>query len=164
MTAMSSTIESLYSDRVKALAADIPRTERLAAPDASVTMTSPLCGSRITVDLVLDDGRVADFGQTVRACTLGQASASIMGRHVVGRSADEVRTVAKALRAMLKEGAPPPEGEWADLSVLAPAQRFKSRHGSIMLAFDAVVAALDDIQGLRPEDAPAKGLPDTMRV
>ena len=114
----------------------------LAEPDATVTMTSPLCGSRITVDLDLEDGRIAGFGQTVRACTLGQASASIMGRHVVGRPADEVRAVAKGLRAMLKEGAPPPGGEWADLAVLAPAQRFKSRHGSIMLAFDAVVAAV----------------------
>ncbi|MGE0723485.1 MAG: iron-sulfur cluster assembly scaffold protein [Alphaproteobacteria bacterium] len=159
-----STLESLYSDRVKALAADIPRTERLAQPDATVTMTSPLCGSRITVDIDLEDGRIAGFGQTVRACTLGQASASIMGRHVVGRLAEEVRAVAKGLRAMLKEGAPPPGGEWADLAVLAPAQRFKSRHGSIMLAFDAVVAALDDIQGRPSEDAPAKGLPDTMRV
>jgi NifU-like protein involved in Fe-S cluster formation len=157
-------VESLYSDRVKALAAEIPRTERLAAPDATVTMSSPLCGSRVTVDLALDGDRIADFGQTVRACTLGQASASIMARHVVGRPADEMRAVAKMLKAMLKEGAAPPEGEWSDLAVLAPAQRFKSRHGSILLAFDAVVAALDDIQGHRPDGAPAKGLPDTMRV
>ncbi|MCC7274372.1 MAG: iron-sulfur cluster assembly scaffold protein [Alphaproteobacteria bacterium] len=160
----ASSVEALYSDRVKALAADIPRAERLARPDATVTMTSPLCGSRITVDVTLAGDQVSDFGQTVRACTLGQASASIMGRHVVGRPADEVRAVAKGLRAMLKEGAPPPAGEWADLAVLAPAQRFKSRHGSILLAFDAVVAALDDIQGRRPDEAPAKGLPDTMRV
>lgn len=157
-------VEALYSDRVKALAGDIPRTTRLAAPDATVTMTSPLCGSRVTVDVRLEGDRVADFGQTVRACTLGQASASIMGRHVVGRPAAEIRAVAKTLKAMLKEGAPPPEGEWSELAVLAPAQRFKSRHGSILLAFDAVVAALDDIQGHRPDAAPAKGLPDTMRV
>lgn len=160
----ASGVESLYSDRVKALAADIPRTGRLAAPDATVTMTSPLCGSRVTVDLALDGDRVSDFGQTVRACTLGQASASLMARHVVGQSAGELRAVAKTLRAMLKEGASPPGGEWAELAVLAPAQRFKSRHGSILLAFDAVVAALDDIQGHRPEELPAKGLPDTMRV
>ncbi|MGE0717749.1 MAG: iron-sulfur cluster assembly scaffold protein [Alphaproteobacteria bacterium] len=162
MTAPS--VEALYSDRVKALAADIPLSRRLEAPDATVTMTSPLCGSRITVDLRLADGAIADYGQAVRACTLGQASASIMARHVVGRPADELRAVAKGLRAMLKEGAPPPGGEWSDLAVLAPAQRFKSRHGSIMLAFDAVVAALDDLEGQRPADAPAKGLPDTMRV
>ncbi len=160
----ASGVESLYSDRVKALAADIPRTRRLDAPDATVTMTSPLCGSRVAVDLAMDGDRIVDFGQTVRACTLGQASASLMARHVVGQTAGELRAVAKTLRAMLKEGATPPEGEWAELAVLAPAQRFKSRHGSILLAFDAVVAALDDIQGHRPEDAPAKGLPDTMRV
>jgi len=157
-------VEALYSDRVKALAADIPRTARLAAPAATVTMTSPLCGSRVTVDVTLEGDRIGDFGQTVRACTLGQASASILARHVVGRPAEELRAVAKTLKAMLKEGAPPPAGEWSDLAVLAPAQRFKSRHGSILLAFDAVVAALDDIQGHRPDETPAKGLPDTMRV
>jgi len=157
-------VNALYTDQVLALARDIPLTERLADPDASVTLTSPLCGSRITVDLTLADGRVTAFGQTVRACTLGQASASLLARHVVGRSSGELRRVARAVRAMLKEGAPPPGGDWSELAVLAPAERFKSRHGSILLAFDAVVAALDDAEGTPPAQLAPKGLPDTMRI
>ncbi len=139
------TLKDLYSKRVMELASDIPRQERLDQPDATVFHDSPICGSRITVDLVLDDGRIADYGQTVRACTLGQASSSIMARHVVGRSAAELRETAKALRAMLKEGAAPPGGEWEELKILEPAREYKARHGSILLPFEAVVMALDEI-------------------
>ena len=139
-------LKDLYSKRVMELASDIPRQERLSAPQATVFHDSPICGSRITVDLVVEGGRVADYGQTVRACTLGQASSSIMARHVVGRSTDELRAMAKALRAMLKEGAAPPSGEWDDLKILEPARDYKARHGSILLPFEAVVMALDEIE------------------
>lgn len=139
-------LKDLYSRRVMELASDIPRQERLSEPDATVFHDSPICGSRITVDLVLDDGKVADYGQIVRACTLGQASSSIMARHVVGRSSEELREAARALRAMLKEGAAPPSGEWNDLKILEPAREYKARHGSILLPFEAVVMALDEIE------------------
>ncbi len=139
-------LKDLYSQRVMELASDIPRQDRLAEPDATVFHDSPICGSRITVDLVLDDGKVANYGQTVRACTLGQASSSIMARHVVGRSTKELREAARALRAMLKEGAAPPSGEWDELKILEPAREYKARHGSILLPFEAVVMALDEIE------------------
>jgi NifU-like protein involved in Fe-S cluster formation len=138
-------LKELYNDRVMALASDIPRQNRLATPDASVQQVSPLCGSRIVVDLKMDGDRVADYGQTVRACTLGQAAASIMARHVVGRSAAELRQVREQMRAMLKEGGPAPAAPWDELEVLLPARSVKSRHGSVMLPFEAVVKALDSL-------------------
>ena len=104
----------------------------------------------MTVDLVLgDDGRVADFAQEVRACALGQASSSLMGRHVVGASAEELRGVRETMRAMLKENGPAPDGTWADLAVLEPVRDFKARHASTLLTFDAVVDALDQIAAKR---------------
>lgn len=138
-------LDDIYNRRILELAADIPRLGRLPAPDASATAHSKLCGSTVTVDLVLRDGRVADFAHDVKACALGQASSSIMARHVVGAKPDDLRLVREAMRRMLKENGPPPQGEWSDLAVLEPVRGFKARHASTLLTFDAVVDALDQI-------------------
>ncbi len=143
-------LDDIYNRRILELAADIPRLGRLAAPDASATAHSRLCGSTVTVDVSLgEDGRVSDFGQEVRACALGQASSSLMGRHVVGTSAEDLRALRERMRAMLKEGAAPPDGPFADFAVLEPVRDFKARHASTLLTFDAVVDALDQIEAKR---------------
>jgi NifU-like protein involved in Fe-S cluster formation len=137
-----SDLVKLYSGRILALAADIPRLGRLPAPTATAKRRAPLCGSTVTADVVTRDGRIADFGQEVRACALGQASAAILGQAVIGRTRAEVETARDALRAMLAEGGPPPEGPFAELEVLVPARAFRNRHASILLAFDATCDAL----------------------
>ncbi len=142
-------IDDIYSMRIMELAAAIPRCERLAAPDATASAHSKLCGSTIVVDLKVEDGRVVDFGQDVRACLLGQAAASVMGREIVGSTADELREVGARMRRMLKENGPPPGGRWADLAVLEPVRDYKARHPSTLLVFDAVEKALDEIEGRR---------------
>jgi NifU-like protein involved in Fe-S cluster formation len=136
-------IDQIYNRRILELAADIPRLGRLDQPDATATAHSKLCGSTITVDLTLQDGRVADYAQEVRACALGQASASIMARNIVGSTPQELREAREDLRRMLKENGPPPGGKWADLAVLEPVRDYKARHASTLLAFDAVVDALE---------------------
>ena len=140
-------IDDIYNRRILELAADIPRLGRLEAPDATATAHSKLCGSTVTVDLTLDaDGvTVADFAHDVKACAVGQASSSLMARHVVGASADELRAVRARMRGMLKENGPAPDGKWADLAVLEPVRDFRARHASTLLTFDAVVDALDQI-------------------
>ena len=138
-------LNEIYNKRILELAADIPRLGRLPDPDASATAHSKLCGSTVTVDLKVDGDRVADFAHDVKACALGQASSSIMARLVVGSTAEELRTVREAMRRMLKEGAPPPEGRWEELRVLEPVRDFKARHASTLLTFDAVVSALDQV-------------------
>jgi NifU-like protein involved in Fe-S cluster formation len=135
-------LSEIYNQRILELAADIPGSERLADPDASATAHSKLCGSTVTVDLKLKDDHVEAFGQTVKACLLGQAAASVMGRNVVGSSARELREVGAQMRKMLKAGGPPPAGRWADLAVLEPVKDYKARHASTLLVFDAVEAAL----------------------
>lgn len=136
-------LSDLYNDRIIALAAAIPPARRLEAPDATASAHSKLCGSTIHVDLKLDGDRVVDYGQTVRACLLGQASASIVAQHIVGTSEGELRAVAGRMRRMLKENGPPPEGRWADLAVLEPVREVKARHTSTLLVFEAVERALD---------------------
>ena len=140
--ASDSDLVKLYSGRILALAADIPRLGRLSAPVATAKRRSPLCGSTVTVDVVTRDGRVADFAQEVRACALGQAAAAILGVGVVGRSRAEIEAARDALRAMLTSGGAAPTGPFADLEVLTPAREFRNRHASILLAFDATCDAL----------------------
>ncbi|MBK5961014.1 iron-sulfur cluster assembly scaffold protein [Rhodoplanes elegans] len=138
-------LNDIYNRRILELAGNIPRLGRLADPDGSATAHSKLCGSTVTVDLKVADGTVVDFGHVVKACALGQASSSIMASQVVGSTADELRALREAMRKMLKENGPPPDGRWADLAVLEPVREFKARHASTLLTFDAVVSALDQI-------------------
>jgi NifU-like protein involved in Fe-S cluster formation len=142
-------LNEIYNQRILELSANIARTERLSEPDASATAHSKICGSTVSVDIKLDGDRVSDFGQTVKACLLGQASASIMARNIVGSRADELRAVGAAMRRMLKSNGPPPDGRWADLAVLEPVRDFKARHASTLLVFDAVEAALADVERKR---------------
>jgi len=140
-------LDDIYNKRILELAGNIPRQGRLAAPQASATAHSKLCGSTVTVDLVVRDGVVADFAHDVKACALGQASSSIMARNVVGSTPQELRDVRESVRRMLKEGAAPPrEGKWADIAVLEPVRDYKARHASTLLTFDAVVDALGKIE------------------
>jgi NifU-like protein involved in Fe-S cluster formation len=142
-------LNEIYNQRILELSANIPRTERLAEPDATATAHSKICGSTISVDIKLDGDRVADFGQTVKACLLGQASASIMAQNIIGSDAEELRAVVAAMRQMLKSNGPPPGGRWADLAVLEPVRDFKARHASTLLVFDAVEAALAEAESKR---------------
>jgi NifU-like protein involved in Fe-S cluster formation len=136
----------LYSGRILALAADIPRTGRLGSPTATAQRRSPQCGSTVTVDVAIRDGVVVDFAQDVRACALGQASASVLARSVVGRTRSEMEAARESLAAMLDTGAPPPGPPFSELEALAAAREFKNRHPSILLAFDATCAAMADAE------------------
>ena len=140
-------LNDVYNTRVLELAGNIPRLGRLPAPDASATAHSKLCGSTVTVDLKLDHGAVSDFAHDVKACALGQASSSLMARHVIGARPEELRDLRETMRKMLKENGPPPNGKWADFAVLEPVRDYKARHASTMLTFDAVVNALGQIEG-----------------
>lgn len=133
----------LYSGRILALAADIPHLGRLDAPTARARRRSPLCGSMVSVELVVDaTGRITDFAQDVKACALGQAAASVLGHAVIGRTRAEVEAGRDALRAMLKTSGPIPDAPFQGLEVLLPARDFANRHASILLAFDATADAL----------------------
>ena len=141
--------DDLYNRRILELAGEIPRVGRLARPDASATAHSRLCGSTVTVDLVMEGDRVTDFAHDVKSCALGQASSSVMARHIVGSSAQELRELREAMRRMLKESGAPPSGKWDDLKVLEPVRDYKARHASTMLTFDAVVDAIGQIEAAR---------------
>ena len=138
-------INDVYNRQILAFAADIPRLQRLSHPDATAVAHSRLCGSKVTVDLAMEDGVVTDFGHEVKACALGQASSSIMARHVVGSTAAELRALREKMYRMLKENGQPPAGKWAELEALLPVRDYKARHASTLLTFDAVVDAVNQI-------------------
>jgi len=139
----------LYHNRVLELAADIPHVGRIEGAQGSSLKVSRVCGSTVNVDVMLDaEGRIAAIAVDPRACALGQAAASILTRHAIGRSLAEMETAREALRAMLKDGAEPPDGVFWELRHLAPVKDYPPRHASTMLAFDAVVEAMRKALGL----------------
>jgi NifU-like protein involved in Fe-S cluster formation len=149
-------IDDLYSARILALAANMPRAGRLAAPQGSAERVAKLCGSRITADVTLDtDGRIADFAQDVQACALGQAAAAVLGAHVIGADRHEIEAARDQFRAMLNQGGPPPQGRFKDLAVLEPVKDYPARHASSLLAFEAALAAVR--MALSPEATRTSG-------
>lgn len=146
-------LNDVYNRRILELAADIPHLGRLEDAHASATSRSRICGSTVTVDLKMEGDVVTAFAHDVKACALGQASSSIMGRHVIGSTAGELREVRELARHLLKADGASPQGKWEDLKVLEPLRDYKARHASILLTFDAVVDALDQIEAGREEGA-----------
>lgn len=136
----------LYSQRILALAADIPHATRLEAPQASIRKRAPLCGSSVTVDLDMEGGRISRFGQDVKACALGQASASLMGADILGRTRAEVEAARDSLRAMLTQGGPPPGAPFHGYEVLEPARDYRNRHASILLSLEATAEAMAEAE------------------
>ncbi|RCS24370.1 iron-sulfur cluster assembly scaffold protein [Phyllobacterium salinisoli] len=139
-------IDEIYNARILEFAGNIQRMGRLDAPDASATAHSKLCGSTVTVDLMMRDGVVVDFAHEVKACALGQASSSVMARHVIGATADELKAVREIMLRMLKENGAPPHGRFEDLKFLEPVRDYKARHASTLLTFDAVVDCIEQIE------------------
>lgn len=141
-------LSDLYSEKILDLAAHIPVTPRLAAPGASSRRVSRTCGSVIEVDVTVRDGVIAEFGQQVAACALGQTAASVVASNIVGTTPGEFRLVRAQMHAMLKDNGDPPTGaRWANLKYLEPVRDYRARHGSTLLVFDAVADALDAIEG-----------------
>lgn len=134
----------LYPSAILRLAAEIPHLGDLADAHGRSRARSMVCGSEVEVAVRLDDqGRVSDAGLEVEACALGQASASVLARHVIGASRDEIAHARDALAVMLKEGGPPPAGRFAQLAELAPVKDYPRRHASTLLAFRAAADAVD---------------------
>lgn len=139
----------LYSGRILALAADIPHLGRLPAPQGSAKRRSPLCGSTVTVDVVMEGGRVTAFAQDVKACALGQAAASVVGAAILGLTRPEVDRARDQLAAMLA-GGPVPDAPFDGLEVLTPAREFRNRHASIQLALQAASEAIAAAEARQP--------------
>ena len=133
----------LYSSRILALASDIPHLGRLDNPDATVRRRSPLCGSSVTVDVIVEDGRVKEFAQDVKACALGQAAAAVTGNAAIGATVEDLRDARDALRAMLKGNGPVPQAPFDGYEVLSPAVAYKNRHASILLSIEALTEAAE---------------------
>jgi NifU-like protein involved in Fe-S cluster formation len=141
--------DELYSNAVLRLAAEIPRIGRLARPQASVRKVSRLCGSEIELDVVMASGRVADLALRVKACALGQASASVLSRAAIGASLRDLQAARDSLKSMLKQSGPAPRGRFAELQLLQSARAYPARHQSILLAFDAAVDAVTQATSTR---------------
>ena len=137
-------IDDLYSARILSLAANLPHSGRLTAPEGSAERVAKLCGSKAIVDVTLDsEGRISDFAQTVKACALGQAAAGVVGESILGASAQEIVEARDAMLAMLKSGGDGPEGRFEGLRVLKQVADYPARHASTMVALEATLDAVN---------------------
>lgn len=137
-------IDDLYSARILTLAANLPHAGRLPAPEGTGERVAKLCGSKATVDVVLDaDGRIADFAQDVKACALGQAAAGVVGEVVLGATTEELRSARDAMLAMLKSGGDGPDGRFEGLRALKQVADYPARHASTMVAIEATLDAVN---------------------
>lgn len=143
-------LTDLYSQRILDLAGNASQPPRLANADASARKVSRVCGSVVEVDLMVRDGVIVDYGHTVSTCALGQTSAAVVAREIVGTPVAAFRQVRTQMHAMLKDGGAPPAGKWSDLRYLEPVREYRARHMSTLLVFDAVVEALDKIESAEP--------------
>jgi NifU-like protein involved in Fe-S cluster formation len=139
-------ISDLYSQKILELAASAVQPPRLADADASARKVSRVCGSLIEVDLMVQDGVITAYGHHLSACALGQTSAAVVAREIVGTRAADFLRLRDQMHAMLKENGPVPEGKWSDLAYLEPVREYKARHMSTLLVFDAVAEALEKIE------------------
>ncbi|MBR0555686.1 iron-sulfur cluster assembly scaffold protein [Ciceribacter sp. L1K23] len=146
-------MDDIYNNRILDFAGNIERTGALADADAVADKHSKLCGSKVRVYLKTDGDTVTDFSHEVKACALGQASSSIMARHIVGASAAEIRKAREEMLAMLKEDGEGPSGRFEDMRFLKPVKDYKARHASTMLTFEAVLDCLDQIEAKKVAEA-----------
>lgn len=136
--------DELYQDAIMAHARTPHHAGTLENADARATVDNPLCGDRVTVELRLAGDTVADMAHTVRGCALCQASASMLADGAIGATRDEVAVAREAIRAMLRDEAPPPAGRWAAFAAFLPARPTRSRHECVLLPFQAFEKALSD--------------------
>ena len=139
-------LSDLYSEKILDLAGNARQPGRLADADASARKVSRVCGSVVEVDVRVQDGVIAAYGHDVSACALGQTSAAVVAREIVGTPVGEFRQLRQQMHAMLKENGAPPTGKWGDLRYLEPVRDYRARHMSTLLVFDAVVEALEKIE------------------
>ena len=146
--------EDIYSNRILEVVALMPEMGLLNRFDGRGVRHSKLCGSRVEVTVCLDEGgQVVAYGHKVEACLLGQTSASVVAREVIGLGREKIEVGRAQLVAMLKEGGLAPQGVWQELGVLEPVKDFKPRHASMLLVFDATLAAIKDgLQGKKDND------------
>jgi len=150
-------MSDLYSTDILRLASRVPFTERLADPDVTIRKTSRICGSRITMDVTFERDRIDRIGQEVKACALGQAVTSMVAPRLIGTRYADIAPVAAAFRAMIEGRGEPPDPPWDDLELFLPVREHRSRHGSVMLVFDAALAAFEENGLLPPRPETASG-------
>ena len=146
-------IDELYSARILKLAANLPHSGRLPAPEGTGERVAKLCGSKAIVDVTLDDGgRIESFAQDVKACALGQAAAGVLGEAVIGATGDEIEQARDAMLAMLKSGGEGPDGRFEGLRALKQVADYPARHASTMVAIEATLDAVHQAQARKTPD------------
>ena len=131
----------LYSPEILAAAVGLAEFPLDPALPLHGEARSRSCGSSLKLALSLDEqGRIARIGCRAQACAVGQAAAQIFAIFAPGLTAEQIASTRTELAQWLIEDGPPPE--WRGIALLDAARDYPARHGAILLAWDAALAAL----------------------
>ncbi len=142
-------MSELYSSKVLELSTNVKNVGSLDDTQSNgfitATKISKICGSKISLGIKYDSkqGIISDFLIDPKACALGQASASILSRLIIGSKPSEIIEARDGLENMLKNGMKFPENRFGELSYLEAVQDYPMRHASVMLAWNAAVEAIE---------------------
>ncbi len=117
---------------------------RLAAPTHQSAESNRLCGDDVSVQCRVQDGVIAEVAFDGRACSVSQASASLMTDAVRALPVESVLALAGAFAARLKgEAAKKPAPPLGQLEGLVEVARFPARITCALLPWKALVTALE---------------------
>ncbi len=143
---MSDPLDELYREIIL----DHYRAPRGKKPIPKVDIASdgqnPSCGDEIAVQVTMDDGTVKDVHVNCKGCAISIASGSMLAEYTKGKSLDEVRRIAEAVKKMLKgEEAKIPE-DLDDLDALKGVRKFPVRIKCALLAWMTLIEGLKNYE------------------
>jgi NifU-like protein involved in Fe-S cluster formation len=135
--------DPIYKKPLLRLAADAAGAGRLEEPHATGTVHNPACGDCVTVDLALEDGRIAGIAIETKACVLTQASSSILGADATGLNREEIASLHATVQKMLVDDGDPPPAPFNTYQHFDGVCGHKTRHRCVLLPLEAVLLAFD---------------------
>jgi len=141
--------DPLYRKELLRLAADATGAGRLPSACFTGQAFNPTCGDRVTIDIALEENRIAGIAHATKACVLTQASAAILGAELVGFSRDEVLQLREKVADMLG-GGDRPDAPFDAFGAFDGVVPHANRHNCVLLPLDAVLAAFDASDARKP--------------
>ena len=146
-------IEELYREVILDHYRNPRNRNKIEHANAHAEGNNPLCGDELTLDLWLEDNRVAEVAIVGQGCSISQASASMMSQAIKDKTLDEVQDLIARFKAMMDiETAPTeagldpdrPGAALGDLEALQGVRKFPVRIKCANLAWTTLEEALRD--------------------
>lgn len=116
----------------------------LESPSATHEGLNPLCGDEVTIEVLVDDGRIADIAYTGSGCSISQSSASMMTDAVAGKPVPEARNVMHEFTELMRGNEDVDAEALGDLEAMTGVRKFPTRIKCATLAWHTLEEALKE--------------------